>query len=440
LLCVPGARAQEERAIGNFAGVGVRAMGMGGAFAGVADDFTAIYWNPAGLAQMTNREVRVSFLRNGRETESTFNGTPGFSDLSNTRFGSMGFVYPYPVYQGSLVLAAGFNRVQDFDWNLNQKGVERLSDGALHANHLFQHEGEQSLAAVAAAVDVSPAISLGVTLGLISGKDVTTNEITWVDSGGFYQEHRYLATESFTDDYDRSLRATIGAMVRSSRNDPRFRFGATLALGSEQKVNYVFSGPLDSGYNRIDYDGDVGIATYEERDGTLRGTYKLSLPFEFGVGASYVPLAGLLLAGSAHIAEWTQAEYTGGDDNQFRADTSFESQYRDVVRYHLGVEWQVPNIALDLRAGFYTDPVPFVGPRDPDPLSTDPPFDIQLDRRFITIGAGLLLDGVVQLDAAWVRGKYEQLEQFRNPDDDELNDSFQSQTINRLIVGLGYSF
>ncbi|MBT5448728.1 MAG: hypothetical protein HOK90_06005, partial [Gemmatimonadetes bacterium] len=55
LLCVPGARAQEERAIGNFAGVGVRAMGMGGAFAGVADDFTAIYWNPAGLAQMSNR-------------------------------------------------------------------------------------------------------------------------------------------------------------------------------------------------------------------------------------------------------------------------------------------------------------------------------------------------------------------------------------------------
>ena len=74
-ICADRASAQEERAIGNFAGVGVRAMGMGGAFAGVADDFTAMYWNPAGLAQMTNREVRVSFLRNGRETKSTFNGT-----------------------------------------------------------------------------------------------------------------------------------------------------------------------------------------------------------------------------------------------------------------------------------------------------------------------------------------------------------------------------
>ena len=34
----------------NFSALGTRAAGMGGAFVGVADDATAIYWNPAGLA------------------------------------------------------------------------------------------------------------------------------------------------------------------------------------------------------------------------------------------------------------------------------------------------------------------------------------------------------------------------------------------------------
>jgi hypothetical protein len=34
----------------NFAAAGTRAAGMGGAFVGVADDATAIYWNPAALA------------------------------------------------------------------------------------------------------------------------------------------------------------------------------------------------------------------------------------------------------------------------------------------------------------------------------------------------------------------------------------------------------
>ena len=40
-------------------GVGPRALGMGGAFTGVADDVTAGYWNPAGLAGVTRRMTTV---------------------------------------------------------------------------------------------------------------------------------------------------------------------------------------------------------------------------------------------------------------------------------------------------------------------------------------------------------------------------------------------
>ncbi len=36
----------------SFETVGVRALGMGGAFVAVADDATANYWNPAGLADV----------------------------------------------------------------------------------------------------------------------------------------------------------------------------------------------------------------------------------------------------------------------------------------------------------------------------------------------------------------------------------------------------
>jgi hypothetical protein len=38
-------------------GVGARALGMGSAFAGLADDGTAAFWNPAGLATLTSREI-----------------------------------------------------------------------------------------------------------------------------------------------------------------------------------------------------------------------------------------------------------------------------------------------------------------------------------------------------------------------------------------------
>ena len=36
---------------------GTKALGMGGAFCAVADDISAIYWNPAGLGQLEDGEV-----------------------------------------------------------------------------------------------------------------------------------------------------------------------------------------------------------------------------------------------------------------------------------------------------------------------------------------------------------------------------------------------
>lgn len=42
-------------------GTGVRAAGMGGAFAAIADDASTIYWNPAGLSQI--RKIEVGLMR-----------------------------------------------------------------------------------------------------------------------------------------------------------------------------------------------------------------------------------------------------------------------------------------------------------------------------------------------------------------------------------------
>ena len=40
-------------------GAGARALGMGSAFVAVSDDATAVYWNPAGLAQLQRKEVQL---------------------------------------------------------------------------------------------------------------------------------------------------------------------------------------------------------------------------------------------------------------------------------------------------------------------------------------------------------------------------------------------
>lgn len=42
-----------------FSIVGPRALGMGGAFVAVANDSTAVYWNPAGLAKSGRWDIRI---------------------------------------------------------------------------------------------------------------------------------------------------------------------------------------------------------------------------------------------------------------------------------------------------------------------------------------------------------------------------------------------
>lgn len=428
LLAVAETGAQEERAIDHFAGVGVRAIGMGGAYVGVADDFTALFWNPAGLAQLTRREMHVAFLRNGSKNDATLGGTAATSELSNTRFGSLGFVYPYPVYRGSFVLAAGFNRYKDFDWSLRTEGF--VEEDSLLARDAFSHEGELTLTSLAGAVDVSPSMSLGVALNIVSGNDEIINEFESTDTRNHFDEKLYRDREVFSDLYKTAFTATFGALVRTPRENPRVRVGATVTTGATHRIHYTKKSPPVDLFSLVEYDdGRVETATSE----VSSDTYSINLPLEIGVGVSFKPVPSLLMAAGLHIAEWSQAEYRDTDVDDLRANSSFERQYRDTVRWHLGAEWQVPMIALDLRAGFYTDPLTFVGPRDPKRSEDDtqnPKIQIEQDRRFVTLGAGLSVEEAVSVELAYAHGTFERIE----------GPLVEKVTVDRLMAGVVYEF
>lgn len=68
-------------------GVGARAMGMGGAFTAVADDASAAYWNPAGLARVDDIQATVVFQR---LSEADW---PGLEDISPS-FSFFNFALP----------------------------------------------------------------------------------------------------------------------------------------------------------------------------------------------------------------------------------------------------------------------------------------------------------------------------------------------------------
>lgn len=68
LFCVPGASAQTTDVIG------VRAQGMAGAFTAVADDSTATWWNPAGLAGGGFATGTIEYGRPERDIDQSVSG------------------------------------------------------------------------------------------------------------------------------------------------------------------------------------------------------------------------------------------------------------------------------------------------------------------------------------------------------------------------------
>ena len=115
---------------------------MGMAYTGVANDFSATYYNPAGLAQLRMNEVSVGLGNVSYGNTGTLYGNDQSLTNTGTNLNSLGLVYAVPTQRGSLVVAIGYNRQADFTTGLSFAGFNPNSsiiqsiapDGGLTSN------------------------------------------------------------------------------------------------------------------------------------------------------------------------------------------------------------------------------------------------------------------------------------------------------------------
>lgn len=99
LLCMSGDTQATNSKVGTTAysflkiGVGARAVALGGAFTGLADDESALYYNPAGLVSTGKRAVTTSYV----------------NYLSDIQSGFVGYIHPYTETQRFGVAVNYFN-------------------------------------------------------------------------------------------------------------------------------------------------------------------------------------------------------------------------------------------------------------------------------------------------------------------------------------------
>ena len=404
-----GIAQEEEIAIGNTFGLGARTMGMGGAFLAVADDFTTLYWNPAGLAQIRKFELfsGLSHSELGAETEF-IRERAAEADNSKTRPNSIGLVYPLYVNRGGFAFALGYNRPQNFDSEIAIQGLDPSSGSVFSGfdvDETTSKSGGMGIWSFGMGVFISKNLLLGGSIDFWHGSSFTELNSAAEDINNIDPE---VAGFAFHDTVDRDysgLSGRVGVLAFAGEN---VTLGGTVTLPADLEVSEVWEQQTIVQFD----DGEEGV---EGDGGSI--LYDIERPFEFGGGVAVKLLEKrLTLAGDIQFTDWTQTEYDPLPAED--AQNNFNRYYDSTTQVRVGAEYRIPGIEASVRVGYFSDPIPFQDR------------EIDNDRDFLTIGIGKIFDQIIKIDIAYMRGSWTQ-------SSDSLT---EIQTSNRVFVSAGYRY
>jgi long-subunit fatty acid transport protein len=447
-------------------GIGARALGMGGAYIGVADDYSASFWNPAGLAQMRRLEFTGGLTNTSYSNSADFLGTTNSAKNSTTALDDIGFVFPFPTERGSLVFSVGYNRTNDFTSALSFSGFNGQSS---ILPHLFRANVQDDIAygvgledtlgninvlknvnqqgdvreggsignwAFSGAIDVEKDLSFGLTINVISGTYTYVRNYVEADTRNYYSDPRstvpidsaYLKFDKFYFDSNLSseisgVNAKFGMMYRLG---DVARLGLTIQTPSRVTVHETYSDEGSSVYDN-GYVPTAGGVAYTHQLNSFYNDYSVETPWVLGAGASYSPFDGLLLSGDVEYTDWTQIQWA--DNSELEKDNiALKKNFQATTNYSVGGEFQIPKTDLRVRAGYAYKPSPFAG----DPSS--------YNQKIVTAGAGVLLQDNVMLDAVAAFGSMKTYGNNYGPKADNLSRTDQSISTTHIDFTVSYRF
>ena len=147
-------------------GLGARAIALGGAYTSISNDFTATFWNPAGLTQIQKSSVYTSIGHLAHSADISF-GSDQVSPLteSYTRLDGIGLVYKSPFSRKNIVWAIGRNTLFGFDNKIS------VQTGGIGENLSIIETGEIHAWTGAVAAEISPRTSFGISVNWLRGSD-----------------------------------------------------------------------------------------------------------------------------------------------------------------------------------------------------------------------------------------------------------------------------
>jgi len=391
--------AAEEIQLVNCLGVGARAMGMGSAYVAVAEDATALYYNPAGLAKILRIEVSADFLHQSAENSLDFFGSSKTTDLGKTSLGGLRVAYPFPTYRGSLVAALGVERVRSFDSDFWYAGFTSgdVPEVADYEEEAIARSGGMHAWSLGLAFDASRDVSLGATIRYWRGELNEEGDYVATYASPFTCD----VTETWNTHADFSgWQFTMGALLNPS---PYVRLGG--------KIDFPVTLTADGDdYSRLEFTDCPGAEVIVE---DFLFEDEIRMPFSFSGGIALTP-PNLILAFDARYTDWTELEYAG----RLRDPVTRRFEYDATTDLLFGAEVLLPRYPVRLRGGYSIEPIAYNKG------------EIDKDRASWSAGVGVLIDRVLTIDAAYVRSSFER----SMPD----NGLAQELTESKVYVSLAY--
>jgi len=329
-LCHDAAHAKDRTEFGsspNPVGSGARALGMGGAFIALADDATAASWNPGGLTQLETPEVSAVGAGYCRIEDNSFARFPRASGEQSTYKGALNYLsgaYPFTLLGRNMIVSLNYQHLYDFDreWDLNAPSG-RIS---------FQQEGALYAYGLAYGIQVSPGLSLGLTLNLWQDGPY---ENGWTQTmsvdGGLFSKDRF-SFEGFNANY--------GVLW--------FPTGK-LSIGAVFKM--PFTADLKHTRNRPDLDPPKKSFSED-----------LDMPMSYGIGVAYRFTDRLIVALDAYRTHWQDFVLTSpqGKTSAVSGLPLNKSDIDATTQVRFGGEYFIikPPYTIPLRAGVFYDPAP----------------------------------------------------------------------------------
>ena len=271
LLAAGIATAQvEDQLEYNFLGAGARANGMGDAFIAVADDATAIFWNPAGLYLLDQPETSFGF-QFVSETVEQERRRQMLLFASDDPGGSVGlnfasFVFPKRFEQKKFVFAFAIQKAFDFKAEFLEIQVPFVLDQERSSGGPFSYS---------AGVAFSPlqGLMLGLSVSLYRG-GAEGSGIQIVTLG-----------DGFVGSLSGSSRIPVdGTSVgMGALYDFQSRGGPPLRLGFKFVPGFDLSGRIDTDL-AIRIDDSQGIVIEETTPADY--DYVLDFPLDLGIGVA----------------------------------------------------------------------------------------------------------------------------------------------------------